>query len=120
MKIAVIGANGQLGIDVCQAFKNNNDEVIKLNHDIFDITDSKAVTEKLHTIHPDLVINTAAMHNVEACEENPAQAFAVNGIGARNLAIASKTMGFTLFHISTDYVFDGNKNSPYLESDSPR
>lgn len=120
MQIAVIGANGQLGIDICKAFNSNGDEVIELNHDTFDISDSKAVPEKLAAIQPDFVINTAAMHNVERCEENPAQAFAVNGIGARNLAIASKTAGFTLFHISTDYVFDGAKNAPYVETDIPR
>jgi dTDP-4-dehydrorhamnose reductase len=60
------------------------------------------------------------MHNVDDCEANPAKSFAVNGIGARNLAVASEELGFTLIHISTDYVFDGLKQSPYFESDCPR
>jgi dTDP-4-dehydrorhamnose reductase len=65
-------------------------------------------------------VNTAAMHNVDACEREPAKAFAVNGIGARNLAILSNKLDFVLLHISTDYVFDGTKRTPYIETDCPR
>ena len=119
MKIAVIGANGQLGVDVCRAFQENNDDVIEINHDQLDISNQVKVLETLEIISPDAVINTAAMHNIEKCEKNPAQSFSVNGIGARNLAISSNEIGFTLFHISTDYVFDGLKQSPYKESDCP-
>lgn len=60
------------------------------------------------------------MHNVDACEADPTQSFIINGIGARNLAIASRDLGFTLMHISTDYVFDGLKQKPYVESDCPK
>lgn len=119
MKIAVIGANGQLGIDVCKEFYDGNHEVIELNHDNFDITDFVTAEKILQDKKPDFVVNTAAMHHVESCEENPAQAFAVNGIGARTLAKLSNTLNFTLFHISTDYVFDGKKSTPYVESDYP-
>ena len=73
----------------------------------------------LGDINPDVVVNTAAMHNVEACEEDPAKAFAVNGIGARNLAQSANELGYTLMHISTDYVFDGSKLAPYTEKDCP-
>ncbi len=118
MKIAVIGANGQLGRDICKVFKNSN-EVIELNHEHLDITDQLKTNKILREISPQFVVNTAAMHNVEECETNPTLTFAVNGIGARHLAIASKELGFTLIHFSTDYVYDGKKNTPYIESDSP-
>lgn len=119
MKVAVVGANGQLGSDVYRAFQNNADKVVDLNHDVFEVSDLKTVDSVLHNVMPDLVINTAAMHNVEACEEDPAKAFEVNGVGARNLAQISNDMGYTLMHISTDYVFDGAKQAPYTEEDCP-
>lgn len=119
MKVAVIGANGQLGSDVYRAFQDNGDEVVALNHDAFEISDLETVDSVMHDVMPDFVVNTAAMHNVEACEEDPAKSFAVNGIGARNLAKVSNAVGFTLIHISTDYVFDGAKQAPYVETDLP-
>ena len=64
-------------------------------------------------------MNTAAMHHVENCEQEPQKAFAVNGLGARNLALVVRDIGATLMHVSTDYVFDGAKASPYEESDAP-
>ena len=120
MKIAVIGANGQLGTDVGMAFRENGDDVHELNHGQMDISEENVTIGLLRRIMPDILVNTAAMHNVEACEADPAKSFAVNGIGARNLAMASQKLGFTLMHISTDYVFDGHKQSPYVESDNPR
>jgi dTDP-4-dehydrorhamnose reductase len=119
MKVAVIGANGQLGSDVYRAFQNNVDNVVALNHDAFEVSDLKVVDSVMHDLTPDLVVNTAAMHNVETCEEDPAKAFLVNGVGARNLAQVSNDMGYTLMHISTDYVFDGAKQAPYTEEDCP-
>ena len=75
---------------------------------------------KLAAIAPQVVVNAAAYHNVEACEADPRPAFAVNAIGSRNLAAASLRLGFRLIHISTDYVFDGRKKQPYTEEDCPR
>ncbi|MBT89135.1 MAG: dTDP-4-dehydrorhamnose reductase [Spirochaetales bacterium] len=120
MKVAVTGANGQLGIDICDAFRNNGDQVTEINHCDFDIVDFSKVQRTLQSLMPAMVINTAAMHNVEACEENPAAAFAVNGIGARNLALASQDIAATLLHVSTDYIFDGTKQEPYIETDLPQ
>ena len=120
MKVAVIGANGQLGSDVYRTFQDNGDKVVALNHDVFEVSVIERVDSVMHEVIPDLVVNTAAMHNVEACEEDPAKAFLVNGIGARNLAQVSNDVGYTLMHISTDYVFDGAKQSPYVESDCPK
>jgi dTDP-4-dehydrorhamnose reductase len=120
MRVAVIGANGQLGCDVCSAFSDSGCAVIPLNHNILDIADFDSAQNNLEQTKADVVVNTAAMHNVDACEREPAKAFAVNGIGARNLAILSNKLDFVLFHISTDYVFDGTKRTPYIETDCPR
>jgi len=119
MKIAVIGANGQLGSDICSAFLANGHEVVPLNHDVIDITDLDRSRTVLAEALPQVTINTAAMHNVDACEAAPLKALEVNGIGARNLAILANELNFILFHISTDYVFDGKKKSPYIETDFP-
>jgi dTDP-4-dehydrorhamnose reductase len=119
MKIAVIGANGQLGTDICRIFRENQDEVFELNHNQLDISNQEETSKILKELSPEFVVNTAAMHNVEQCEADPALSFAVNGIGARNLAMACQASGATLMHISTDYVFDGAKQAPYLESDGP-
>ena len=74
----------------------------------------------LQELRPELVVNTAAMHHVENCEREPEKAFAVNGIGARNLSVESRDIGAVLMHVSTDYVFDGTKDTPYVEHDAPR
>jgi len=125
MKIAVIGACGQLGRDICQAFSQKGDEVIKLDlleeepYKI-DIADGPLIQETLDRFAPlDLVVNTAAFHNVEACESDPVKAFQVNAIGSLHLARAVNRIGAPILHISTDYVFDGKKGEPYLESDRP-
>jgi dTDP-4-dehydrorhamnose reductase len=120
MKVAVIGANGQLGNDVACSFRNNGDEVRALTHSDIDIASLDAVSKCLREIRPQLIVNTAAMHHVENCEREPEKAFAVNGLGARNLALMSQELRAILMHVSTDYVFDGNKNSPYEEHDAPR
>ncbi len=120
MKTVVIGANGQLGTDCILAFQKARHEVIGLTHQDLEIAEENAVNEILRNLAPGLVINTAAMHNVEACEKSPLQAFAVNAVGARNLARLSNDLGYVLIHISSNYVFDGNKNAPYLETDAAR
>jgi dTDP-4-dehydrorhamnose reductase len=120
MRAAVIGANGQLGCDVCSAFSDSGCEVIPFNHNIVDIVDFDSIEKNLAQAKIQLVVNTAAMHNVDVCEREPAKAFAVNGIGARNLAVLSNELDFVLFHISTDYVFDGTKHTPYIETDCPK
>ena len=119
MRVAVIGANGQLGCDVSKAFAENGHDVIHLNHDVMDVADLDGSMANLTKAGPDVIVNTAAMHNVEACEDEPLKAFQVNSLGARNVALISNQIGATLFHISTDYVFDGAKQAPYVESDAP-
>ena len=69
--------------------------------------------------HLTLVVNTTAFHHLDRCEEEPATAYAVNATGARNVAAAAEAAGAALIHISTDYVFDGRKASPYAEATCP-
>ncbi len=119
MKVAVIGANGQLGCDVCAAFSSSGHQVVSLNHDTVDIADYASIKSPLEKARPDVIVNTAAMHNVDSCEDNPLKAFEVNTLGARNLALIANKLNSTLFYLSTDYVFDGLKKAPYVETDYP-
>jgi dTDP-4-dehydrorhamnose reductase len=120
MKIAVIGANGQLGADIVRAFAANGDAVTALTHQEIELLNADSVFKSLRESTPELIVNTAAMHHVEKCESEPDRAFAVNAIGARSLALAAREIGAVLVHVSTDYVFDGAKKSPYSEQDTPR
>ncbi len=119
MKVAVIGGNGQLGSDVVPAFANG-DEVVALTHRDLEVTDPIAVRIALRAVRPDVIVNTAALHDVEACQRDPDRAFAVNALGPRNLALWCRESGSTLVQISTDYVFDGASRTPYVEEDEPR
>ena len=117
MKVAVLGSNGQLGSDVVKTFAQNGDEVAALTHDDLELTSASSVEEALSRANPEFVVNAAAMHHVEKCEADPRGAFAANAIGARNVAEWARKSGATVAYVSTDYVFDGKKNSPYVESD---
>lgn len=120
MKVAVIGANGQLGADVVRAFTAEGDLVTALTHQEIELSDAHSVHKAVGERTPALIVNTAAMHHVEKCEGEPDRAFAVNAIGARNLALAAREIGAVLIHVSTDYVFDGSKRAAYSEQDAPR
>jgi len=117
MKIVIIGADGQLGTDLCKVIPPA--EQIPLTLKDIDITDRAQVRAVLKKNAPDVVINTAAYHHVDKCEDNEAPAFAVNTYGVKYLAEACKEIGAVLVHISTDYVFDGAKGKPYVETDPP-
>ncbi|MGB8987857.1 MAG: dTDP-4-dehydrorhamnose reductase [Candidatus Sulfotelmatobacter sp.] len=117
MKIAVIGANGQLGHDVVRAFAVQGDEVQSFNHQDVELSSLDSVVACLRSAQPEVVVNTAAMHHVENCEQQPARAHDVNVEGAKNLATATRDLGSVLIHVSTDYVFDGKKSEPYIETD---
>ncbi len=105
-KIAIIGANGQLGSDVYLSLKDNY-KIFPLLHKDIEITQRDSSNSCLSKIHPDIIVNTAAFHDLNACEKYPEKAFLVNGIGPRNLSIWCKENDCILVHISTDYVFDG-------------
>ncbi len=117
MKIAVIGSTGQLGTDLTKTLENGY-EVIGLAHKDIEVTDyNSCLILKEH--RPDIVINTAAFHKTDQCEEEPLKTFSVNALGAKNVAMISREMEATAVFISTDYVFDGSKNEPYTEDDTP-
>jgi len=116
MKIAIIGSNGQLGSDLSAVFSKEN-EVVGLNHSDIEVVDLDNVKSVLTTVKPDVVLNTSAYHNVPLCEQNPDQAFAINGKGVLNLAKVCTDIDAKFVHYSTDYVFDGMKKKPYTETD---
>jgi dTDP-4-dehydrorhamnose reductase len=120
MKIAVIGGNGQLGADVIRYFVQHGDDVTCLTHSDIELAAFSSVNNVLRCAQAGIVVNTGAMHNVDKCEANPGEAYAVNAIGARNLALVTRDLGAVVVHISTDYVFDGCKGGPYIEQDVPR
>jgi dTDP-4-dehydrorhamnose reductase len=117
MRIAVIGADGQLGSDLVRTLAR--DEVIPLYYPEFDVTRPERVRSILRGLRPDTVINTAAFHRVDECEDDPEMSFRVNSIAVRDLARLANDLGFVLVHFSTDYVFDGRKKAPYTEADPP-
>jgi dTDP-4-dehydrorhamnose reductase len=120
MRIAVTGANGQLGTDLCGCLKGY--EFIPLTHNDIEITDMDSVKQVLNKYEPDIIINTAACVRVDDCETEQDKAFSINALGARNVAVAAQQLGAKLFHLSTDYVFGGENPStgiPYTEFDIP-
>jgi dTDP-4-dehydrorhamnose reductase len=117
MTVAVIGANGQLGIDVVTAFQNSAEATAGLTHADLDISSLESTRKILSSIGPSIIVNTAAMHHVENCEKEPERAYEVNALGARNLSLTARELDAKLMHVSTDYVFDGSKKTPYVESD---
>ncbi len=118
MKAAVIGANGQLGTDLMEVLSADH-EVVGLTHRDIEITDIDSVKNTLHSIKPDIVLNTAAYHVVPEAEKFPDKAFTINGTAVLNLAKVCGDLNTRLLHYSTDYVFDGKKQKPYVEGDAP-
>jgi dTDP-4-dehydrorhamnose reductase len=117
LRIAVIGADGQLGSDLVKALRG--DEVVPLYYPAFDITEPASALRTLQDIRPDTVINTAAFNRVDECEEDPWPPFRMNALAVRDLSLAARELGFCLMHFSTDYVFDGRQRRPYAEDDVP-
>jgi len=112
MKVAVIGAGGQLGSDLVEAF-----DAVPLKHEEVDVADPDSLGI-LSDIKPDIVINAAAYVRVDDAEEKAEEAFRVNAVGALNVARACEKIGAINVYISTDYVFDGVKGEPYREEDA--
>ncbi len=120
MKIAVIGAKGQLGSDLVKAVQySDKHEVLPLTQDDIEISIFQPTKQLLTKLNPSIIINTAAFHLVDLCEDEIEAAFRVNAQGVRNLGLICLEMDIPLVHISTDYVFDGRKKKPYVENDAP-
>ena len=119
-KIIITGCNGQLGRELNKYYADKRGlEFINTDVGELDITDIDAVMELANGEKPYAIINGAAYTAVDACETNKDLAFKVNTLGARNLAIAAQSVDARLVHISTDYIFDGTKSTPYMEYDEP-
>lgn len=116
MRLAIIGADGQLGCDIMLAFRD--ERPVPLTEREIDVTNSAQVKSVLSSLRPDFVINTAAFTDVDRCETEEEPAFAVNALGAKHVAECCDAIGATLVHISTDYVFNGQKKTPYKENDT--
>jgi dTDP-4-dehydrorhamnose reductase len=119
VKVAVVGASGQLGSSLCAVLEEGGLECEPLSHDRLEVADPDSVAEVLRAVRPDAVVNTAAFHRVDACEDDPQQAFAVNALGALYVARACREVGARCVYVSTDYVFDGARAEPYTEDDRP-
>lgn len=117
MRVLVTGAAGLVGSEIA-AFLGHH-EVTLLTHDQLDITDRDAAEQALGTLLPNAVINCAAYADVDGCERDPQAALLVNALGPRHLAVACARVGAHLVHVSTDYVFSGDKGAPYDEWDEP-
>jgi len=118
MRIAIFGIEGQLGRDLEIVFSDF--DVKPMLYADVDVTDGGRVGDAVAGFKPDWVVNSAAMTHVDKCESEEKVAFEVNALGARHVAESAAAVGARLIHISTDYVFDGEKEKPYMESDIPR
>jgi dTDP-4-dehydrorhamnose reductase len=118
MKIAVIGARGMLGRDLCRVLGAEH-QVLAWDIEEIDITERERTSDLLRVERPDLIVNSAAFVNLEACEADPDTAWRVNAVGAQNVALAARKAGSALVYISTDYVFDGRAKVDYDELAQP-
>jgi dTDP-4-dehydrorhamnose reductase len=119
MKVLVTGAGGMLGRDVVLAAGNAGHDVVAYGHVELDVTSRETLAAKLELERPDVVVNCAAWTDVDGAEEAEEAAMAVNAKGAGDVAAAAAHVGASVVYVSSDYVFDGAKGAPYVESDQP-
>jgi dTDP-4-dehydrorhamnose reductase len=117
MKVLVTGAGGMLGRDVVLAAGNAGHDVVGFGHTELDVTDHDAIAAKFELERPDVAINCAAWTDVDGAEEAEERAMAVNGTAAGHVAAAAAAAGASVVYVSSDYVFDGVKGAPYVETD---
>jgi dTDP-4-dehydrorhamnose reductase len=115
--VVVFGAAGQLGVELVRVLKEKGYEVHPFNRASVDITNASLLEQTLGPLDPYAVINAAAYNQVDVAEQEPQAAYAANGLGVRNLAVACRQMDALLVHFSTDYVFDGQSGRAYVEDD---
>lgn len=116
LRIFITGRDGQLGRSLLDIL--TDDQVLAVDIDDGDVTNPESI-DQIAEWQPDVVIHAAALTNVDGCERDPDAAFRVNGLGTRNVALGCQQAGAAMLYISTDYVFDGAKGSPYTEWDDP-
>ena len=115
----MVGSSGQLGSDLMTVLSGNPSfEPLGLLHKDLEVSDDSSC-RKIVELKPDVVVNTAAFHRTDACEDDPLRAFRVNAVGSLNLSRICGEVGATYLYVSTDYVFSGEKNQPYTEEDVP-
>jgi dTDP-4-dehydrorhamnose reductase len=119
MRLLVTGAGGQLGLDLVAAARDAGDDVIAADRASLDVGDRDAVVRLVGETRPEVIVNCAAWTAVDACESDPDRALRDNGTAVRWLREASDAVGAHLVQISTDYVFDGSLDRPYVETDAP-
>lgn len=117
--ILITGANGQLGHDFQRIFKERNLDFIGTDYKELDITNIDAVREFVKDKNINLIINCAAYNNVDKAEEEKEMCYKLNAYAPRDLALVAKEIGVDYITYSTDFVFDGSKNTPYTEEDIP-
>jgi dTDP-4-dehydrorhamnose reductase len=120
VKILVTGAAGMLGSDVVRAAEFVNHQVVGLSHADLDVADRLTVARRMLEERPDAVINCAAYTDVDGAEDDLEGAMDINAEAAANVSVAANEISAKVLYPSTDYVFDGSKSEPYLESDEPR
>jgi dTDP-4-dehydrorhamnose reductase len=118
MKILIAGAAGQLGLAMTDRLSRRHDVTPTTLEDL-DVTDDRAVRDAVARLAPDAIVNCTAFTDVDAAEERPVEALAVNAFAVRSLARAASDAGCVLVHYSTDFVFDGRACAPYTEADHP-
>jgi len=118
MRVLVFGGSGQLGSEIVRRWTGC--EIAAPESAQADVEDARAVASSIATHAPDLVVNCTAFHDVDLCEREPERAFAVNATAVERIARASRAAGAAFVTVSTDYVFDGETERPYRETDEPR
>jgi dTDP-4-dehydrorhamnose reductase len=116
-KIVLLGSAGQLGIELAREFERRQWTALRFDRTSLDITDAASVEAAIAQADPQTVVNAAAYNQVDLAESEPQVAYQANALGVRNLALACRQTGAQLVHYSTDYVFDGRKGAPYVETD---
>ena len=117
-KVAILGGGGQLGVELTALFRQSGYETASFDRSKLDITDASAVGQALTLSKPKVVLNAAAYNQVDLAEQEPLQAFQINALAVRNLAVACRQIDAKLVHFSTDYVFDGLAQRAYREDDA--
>src|SRR5689334_23824334 len=116
MRVAVVGAKGQLGAAVVNECRSRRDDVTALDRTALDVRDGRGVADVIGRLSPDVIINCSAYNAVDAAEDDPVNALALNALAIRGLARAANTVGAVLVHYSTDFVFDGTEPTPRTET----